>query len=203
MFVLEMKNLLKYIFISILALAFFSSVKDDPSSGRSVLSEIKAELVLEQDTFVSSSRTGFCPPRQTSTLSIPRVQNSSCHQEEHKHGIGQYRRIEHLQHSPDPGSLLTGVTADFHRNRACRLRGHDRSHARAFRVRQGLQDKPARGCVTLFVLHRIHMVSDFKSNRIRHGNYTDFHAIRSLGHVPLRNEPHEFRGAENMFHLTI
>lgn len=125
MFVLEMKKLLKYIFISILALAFFSSVKDYPSSGGSVLSEIKAELVLEQDTFVSSSRTGFCPPRQTSTLSIPRVQNSSRHESSNRQnsefvksgktitsGVNYIARNKTLiQYSPhvDPGHKLVSL----------------------------------------------------------------------------------------------
>lgn len=73
-----MKNLLKYILLSILALALYDSVKDDSSSREyNLISELQVEHILKQETFVSSPQTDICPPRQVSTLSVPRVQTSS------------------------------------------------------------------------------------------------------------------------------
>ena len=82
-----MKNLLKYILISILALAFCDGVKDGSSSIEyDLVSELQAEHIFEQDTFVSSPRTDICPPRQVSTFSVPRVQTSSRHDSSNRHG---------------------------------------------------------------------------------------------------------------------
>ena len=73
-----MKNLLKYILISILALLFYDGGKDELSSSQpEYLSELQVENVLEHDSFQSSPRTAVCPPRQVSSLSVPRVQASS------------------------------------------------------------------------------------------------------------------------------
>lgn len=80
----EMKNFLKYILIGILALTFSDIVKDGVSCDEYVdLNMIQEEFihVLEQDTFQASSRNFICPPRQTSSLGVPRVQNSGRRQD--------------------------------------------------------------------------------------------------------------------------
>lgn len=76
----EMKNFLKYILISILALLFYDGVKNDSSCGEyDLIREFQVEHRFEQETLVSSPRTDICPPRQVSTLSVPRVQTNSRH----------------------------------------------------------------------------------------------------------------------------
>ena len=118
-----MKNLLKYILLCILALAFYDGDKDDSSSGESnLISELRIEHIIEEETFLSSPRTDICPPRQVSTLSVPRVQTSSRHDSSNRHNsefvkFGKsissgYNYISHnttlIQYSPfiDPGHKL-------------------------------------------------------------------------------------------------
>ena len=118
-----MKKLLKYILISILALVFYDDAKDDSSYREyNLISELHIEHFLEQETFVSSPRTDICPPRQVSTLSVPRVQSSSRHDSSNRHNsefvkFGKsissgYNYISHnttlIQYSPfiDPGHKL-------------------------------------------------------------------------------------------------
>ena len=120
----EMKNLLKYILITILGLALYSSSKEDSSSREYEIHNIlQAENLLEQEAFVSSARTDICPPRPVSTLSVPRVQHSSRHDSSNRHNsefakFGKtissgHNYIAHnttlIQHSPfiDPGHKLT------------------------------------------------------------------------------------------------
>ena len=75
-----MKNCLKYILLSILALAFYNGAKGDLSYGEyDFFSEFQMEHVLEPDTYVSAPQNDICPPRQVSTLSVPRVQTGSRH----------------------------------------------------------------------------------------------------------------------------
>lgn len=74
-----MKNWLKYILLSILALVMYDSAKADSSSTEyDHFSDIPAEYIqfLEQDSFQASPRTIICPPRQVSSVGVPRVQNS-------------------------------------------------------------------------------------------------------------------------------
>ena len=121
-----MKNALKYILISILALAFYSSAKGDSSAIEyDFLSELQVENILEQNTYVSSPRTDICPPRQASTLSVPRAQSSSRHDSSSRqnsefvkfsktissgcHYITQNKTL--IQYSPlmDPGHKLVSL----------------------------------------------------------------------------------------------
>ena len=121
-----MKNWLKYILISILGLVFYDGAKDDSSSGEyNLISELQIEQILEQETFVSSPRTDICPPRQVSTLSVPRVQTSSRHDSSNRNNsefvkfgktissgfnyICQNKTL--IQHSPsmDPGHKLVSL----------------------------------------------------------------------------------------------
>ena len=122
----DMKNALKYILISILALAFYSSAKDGSSFAEyNFLSELQVENTLEQDTYVSSPQTDICPPRQVSTLSVPRAQSSSRHDSSSRqnaefvrfcktistgcHYITQNKTL--IQYSPlmDPGHKLVSL----------------------------------------------------------------------------------------------
>lgn len=81
-----MKKMLKYILLSVLAFAFYGSVKDDFSSGDdNLISGFLVEHILEQETFVSSPRTDICLPRQVSSLSVPRVQTSSRPESSNRH----------------------------------------------------------------------------------------------------------------------
>ena len=121
-----MKNLLKYILLSILAFAFYDSAKNESSSGEyNLLSELQVEHILEQETFVSSPQTDICPPRQVSTLNVPRAQTSSRHDNSNRHNsefvkfgktittgcnyIAQNKTL--IQHSPfmDPGHKLVSL----------------------------------------------------------------------------------------------
>ena len=121
-----MKNLLKYILLSILAFVFYDSAKNESTSGEyNLLSELQVEHILEQETFVSSPRTDICPPRQVSTLNVPRTQTSSRHDSSNRHNsefvkfgktitsgcnyIAQNKTL--IQHSPfmDPGHKLVSL----------------------------------------------------------------------------------------------
>ena len=122
----EMKNLLKYILLSILAFAFYDSVKNESSSGEyNLLSEVLVEHILEHETFVSSPQTDIYPPRQVSTLNVTRTQTSSRHDSSNRHNlqfvkfgktitsgwnyIAQNKTL--IQHSPfmNPGHKLVSL----------------------------------------------------------------------------------------------
>lgn len=122
----EMKNLLKYILISILALVFYDSAKDDSSSREyDLISELQMEHSLEQETFVSSPRTDICLPRQVSTLSVPRAQTSSRHDSSNRNNsefvkfsktissgcnyIAQNKYLIQYSSSMDPGHKLVSL----------------------------------------------------------------------------------------------
>ena len=121
-----MKNLLKYILLSILAFAFHDSAKDVFSSEEyNLLSGLQIEHILEQETFVSSPQTDICLPRQASTLNVPRTQTSSRHDSSNRHnlefikfaktitsGCNYFAQNKTLiQHSPfmDPGHKLVSL----------------------------------------------------------------------------------------------
>ena len=121
-----MKNLLKYILLCILALAFYDSDKDDSSSGESnLISELQIEHIIEEETFLSSPRTDICLPRQVSTLSVPRVQTSSRHDSSNRHNSGsvifsrtilsgcnyiaQNRTLTQYSPFADPGHILVSL----------------------------------------------------------------------------------------------
>ena len=122
----EMKNLLKYILISILALAFYDGAKDDSSSREyNLISELQIEQIVEQETFVSSPRTDICPPRQVSSPSAPRVQSSSRHDSSSRNNaefvkfgktissgsiyIAQNKTLIQYSPSMDPGHKLVSL----------------------------------------------------------------------------------------------
>ena len=121
-----MKNWLKYILISILGLALYSSVEDDSSSREyNLISELQVEHILEQETFVSSPRTDICPPRQVSTMSVPRVQTSNRNDSPNRHNsefvkfgktissggnyIAQNKTLIQYSTSMDPGHKLVSL----------------------------------------------------------------------------------------------
>ena len=73
-----MKNLLKYILLSILALVLYDTGEETQLSEQyKYVSELQVESLLEIDTIESSSRTDFYPPRQLSSMGVPRVQSTS------------------------------------------------------------------------------------------------------------------------------
>lgn len=77
MFVFGMKNFLKYILAGILALVIHDSAREVYSSEEyHSLSESQIAFILDQEVFLSSPETDLCPPRQVSSISVPRVQNS-------------------------------------------------------------------------------------------------------------------------------
>lgn len=121
-----MKNLLKYILISILALLFYDGGKDELSSRqREYISELQIETLQDLDSFQSSQRSDVCPPRQVSTLSVPRVQTRSRHDSSNRYNsefvkfgrivssgcnyIAQNKALIQYSPSMDPGLKLVSL----------------------------------------------------------------------------------------------
>ena len=121
-----MKKLLKYILLSILALIFYDGAKNDSSYRQyNLISELQIEHILDQETFVSSPRTDICPPRQVSTLNVPRVQSSSRHDSSNRHNqefiklgktissgcnyIAHNKTLIQYSRSMDPGHKLVSL----------------------------------------------------------------------------------------------
>ena len=80
-----MKNLLKYLILSIVALAFYHGAKGDCSvNDFSTYQDIQNEFSVGNNTSLSSPKADFCLPRQVSSVSIPRLQNN-CRRSETSH----------------------------------------------------------------------------------------------------------------------
>lgn len=80
-----MKNLLKYLFPIIAALAFCHGAKGGSSiSQENIPADVRNELTATQNPGISAPEADFCLPRQVSSVNAPRLQNN-CRRSETTH----------------------------------------------------------------------------------------------------------------------
>ena len=81
-----MKNLLKYLLLSIVALAFHLGAKADLFAQEDVQEyDYASAYTTSLDVSITSPKTDICIPRQVSTVTVPRLQsNSNRHESSHR-----------------------------------------------------------------------------------------------------------------------
>ena len=79
-----MKNLLKYLLLSLVALAFHMGAKDDLSAHEDI-QDYASAYTASLNVSITAPTTDICLPRQVSTVSAPRLQsNSNRHETTHR-----------------------------------------------------------------------------------------------------------------------
>lgn len=76
-----MKNLLKYLLLSIIALAFYDSARGAYPCGQETVSANLPIEIIEADTYISSPDYALSVPRQVSFANSARLQSSSRRQD--------------------------------------------------------------------------------------------------------------------------
>ena len=81
-----MKSLLKYLLLSIVALAFHLGAKADLFAQEDVQEyDYASAYTTSLDVSITSPKTDICIPRQVSTVTVPRLQsNSNRHETSHR-----------------------------------------------------------------------------------------------------------------------
>ena len=81
-----MKNLLKYLFLSLVTLAFHMGAKADLFAHEDVQEyDYASAYTTSLDVSITSPKTDICIPRQVSTVTVPRLQsNSNRHESSHR-----------------------------------------------------------------------------------------------------------------------
>ena len=81
-----MKNLLKYLLLSIVTLAFHMGAKADLFAHEDVQEyDYASAYTTSLDVSITSPKTDICIPRQVSTVTVPRLQsNSNRHETSHR-----------------------------------------------------------------------------------------------------------------------
>ena len=81
-----MKNLLKYLLLSIVVLAFHLGAKADLFAHEDVQEyDYASAYTTSLDVSITSPKTDICIPRQVSTVTVPRLQsNSNRHESSHR-----------------------------------------------------------------------------------------------------------------------
>ena len=81
-----MKNLLKYLLLSIVALAFYMGAKADLFAHEDVQEyNYASAYTTSLNVSITSPKTDICIPRQVSTVTVPRLQsNSNRHETSHR-----------------------------------------------------------------------------------------------------------------------
>jgi len=81
-----MKNLLKYLLLGLVALAFYMGAKDDLFAYEDVQDyDYASAYTASLNVSITAPKTDVCIPRQASTISVPRLQsNSNRHETSHR-----------------------------------------------------------------------------------------------------------------------
>ena len=81
-----MKNLLKYLLLSLVTLAFHMGAKADLFAHEDVQGyDYASAYTTSLDVSITSPKTDICIPRQVSTVTVPRLQsNSNRHETSHR-----------------------------------------------------------------------------------------------------------------------
>ena len=81
-----MKNLLKYLLLSLVALVFYMGAKSDLFAHEDVQEYDYASVYTTSlNVSITSTKTDICIPRQVSTVTVPRLQsNSNRHETSHR-----------------------------------------------------------------------------------------------------------------------
>jgi len=73
-----MKNLLKYLLLGLVALAFYMGAKDDLFAHEDVQDyDYASAYTTSLNVSITAPKTDVCIPRQASTISVPRLQSNS------------------------------------------------------------------------------------------------------------------------------
>lgn len=85
----NMKNLLKYLILGIVALAFYHGVQGDSSViEKNSYLDIRHDFSAAGITSISTPESDFCIPRQVSSVNAPRLQNNGRrHETSHRHNV--------------------------------------------------------------------------------------------------------------------
>ena len=79
-----MKNLLKYLLLSLVALAFHMGAKGDMFAHEDI-QDYASAYTASLNVSITAPTTDICIPRQVSTVSVPRLQsNSNRHETSHR-----------------------------------------------------------------------------------------------------------------------
>ena len=85
-----MKNLLKYLLLSIVALAFHLGAKGDLFAHEEVQDyDYASTYTTSLNVSITTPKTDICIPRQVSTVTVPRLQSNS-----NRHETGQRQNYE-------------------------------------------------------------------------------------------------------------
>ena len=81
-----MKNLLKYLLLSLVAMAFYMGDKSDMFAHENVQEyDYASAYTTSLNVSITSPETDICIPRQVSTVTVPRLQsNSNRHETSHR-----------------------------------------------------------------------------------------------------------------------